>query len=212
MLLTANYSFVIIAQRETMRKYELTAVFAGTISDTELEAAGNRVQKLIEDAGAVNLERVALGKHKLSYEVKNNKYGSFAVFTFDAEASSVGAMSNKLKLSKEVVRFVVQLFDAARLKRTPQIADNPLIKASREKEREDRDRERGERYEQRSAGGGDRSERGEREDRNTTAPIFASGHVEKDVIAQAVNDMPVDLEEIDKKLDQLLQGDLTPTV
>ncbi len=192
-----------------MRKYELTAVFAGTISDSELEAAGNRVQKLIETSGAVNIERAVLGKHKLSYEIKDNKYGSFLTFTFECEANAVAAMSNKLKLSKEVVRFVIQAFDAARLKRTPQIADNPLIKASREKEREDRDRERGERYEQRSSGGNDRAER---EDRNTTAPIFASGHVEKDVIAQAVNDMPVDLEEIDKKLDQLLQGDLTPTV
>ena len=41
--------------------------------------------------------------------------------------------------------------------------------------------------------------------------LFAAGHVEKSEPAPA-HDKPVDLEEIDKKLDQLLQGDLTPAV
>lgn len=185
-----------------MRKYELTAVFAGTISDSELEAAGNRVQKLLEDAGAVTIERAELGKHKLSYEVKNNKFGSFATFTFECEGNAANVITAKLKLSKEVVRFVVESFNAARLKRQPQIADNPLIKASREKEREERDRERGERS-------GDRS--GDREDRGAAPQIFAAGHTDKPEPAPAT-DKPVDLEEIDKKLDQLLNGDLTPTV
>lgn len=178
-----------------MRKYELTAVFAGTISDSELESAVTRVQKLIEDAGAANVERAELGKHKLSYEVKSNKYGSIATFTFEGEGETANVITAKLKLSKDVVRFVVELFNAARLKRQPQIADTPLIKASREKEREER-AERGER-------GGDREDRG--------AQVFAAGHTEKPEPAPA-DDKPVDLEEIDKKLDQLLQGDLTPTV
>lgn len=180
-----------------MRKYELTAVFAGTISDSELEAAGNRVQKLIEDAGAANIERAELGKHKLQYEVKNNKFGSIVTFTFDGEGNTANVITAKLKLSKDVVRFVCELFNAARLKRTPQIADTALIKASREKEREERDRERG----------GDRNDRDDR----GVGQVFASGHTEKSEPAPAT-DKPVDLEEIDKKLDQLLQGDLTPTV
>lgn len=180
-----------------MRKYELTAVFAGTISDSELEAAGNRVQKLIEDAGAANIERAELGKHKLQYEVKNNKFGNVVTFTFDGEGNTANVITAKLKLSKDVVRFVVELFNAARLKRTPQIADTALIKASREKEREERDRERG-------------GERSDRDDRGA-GQVFAAGHTEKSEPAPA-NDKPVDLEEIDKKLDQLLQGDLTPTV
>ncbi len=188
-----------------MRKYELTAVFAGTISDSELEVAGDRVQKLVEDAGAVNLERAQLGKHKLSYEVKKNAYGSFATLTFECEPTAVATLSKKLKLSKEVVRFSLEAFNAARLKRTPQIADTPLIKASREKEREERDNARGE-----------RSDRGERssnshEERGAVPTMFASGHTEKIEPASA-NEKPIDLEEIDKKLDQLLQGDLTPTV
>lgn len=190
-LLTAKTSFVTIAQRETMRKYELTAVFAGTISDTDFDAAVIRVQKILEDAGAANVERAELGKHKLQYEVKNNKFGHFATFTFEGEPAVVAVISNKLKLSKEVLRFVTEAFNAARLKRQPQIADTPLIKASREKDREERE--------------------GGREDRGGNSGVFAPGHIEKSEPAPAT-DKPVDLEEIDKKLDQLLQGDLTPAV
>ncbi|MCX6780958.1 MAG: 30S ribosomal protein S6 [Candidatus Magasanikbacteria bacterium] len=185
-----------------MRKYELTAVFAGTISDTDLEAAVSRVQKLIEDAGATGVVRDALGKHKLSYEIKANKFGHIATFTFECDAAIASKITHKLKLSKEVLRFVVELFVAARLKRQPQLADSPLIKASREKEREERDAAR----EERGGRGGDR------DDRNATATIFATGHVEKEAPAKSVEEKPVDLAEIDKKLDELLQGDLTPAV
>ena len=173
-----------------MRKYELTAVFAGTISDTDFDAAASRVQKLLEDAGAANVERAELGKHKLQYEVDKNKYGHFAHFIFDCDASVANVISHKLKLSKEVMRFVVETFNAARIKRQPQIADVILIKASREKEREERDN---------------------REDRGGNSSGFAAPHVEKSEPAPAL-EAPADLEEIDKKLDQLLQGDLTPAV
>lgn len=176
-----------------MRKYELTAVFAGTISDTDFEAAVIRVQKILEDAGAANVERAELGKHKLQYEVKNNKFGHFATFTFEGAPEVAAVISNKLKLSKEVLRFVTETFNAARLKRQPQIADTPLIKASREKDREERD-----------------NREGGRDDRGNPG-VFAPGHTDKPEPAPA-SDKPVDLEEIDKKLDQLLQGDLTPAV
>lgn len=187
-----------------MRKYELTAVFAGTISDTDLEAAVNRVQKILEDAGATAVERAQMGKHKLQYEVKGNAFGHIATLTFECDGAGAHEISKKLNLSKEVVRFVLELFEPARLKRQPQIAETPLLKASREKEREERESGRGERTE--------RTDRDDRGDRSAgTQTIFAAGHIEKTEPAPA-SDKPVDLEEIDKKLDQLLQGDLTPTV
>ncbi|OGH62116.1 MAG: hypothetical protein A2848_01410 [Candidatus Magasanikbacteria bacterium RIFCSPHIGHO2_01_FULL_50_8] len=188
-----------------MRKYELTAVFSGTISDTDLGLAVDRVQKLLTDAGAVTPERGQLGKHKLQYEIDGNKFGHIETFTFECETGSASVISKKLKLSKEVVRFVLESFNAARLKRQPQIADTALIKASREREREERENARDDRR-----GGGERNT-GDRADHSPAPMLFAAGHVEKSEPAPA-HDKPVDLEEIDKKLDQLLQGDLTPAV
>ena len=168
-----------------MRTYELTAVFAGTISDTDVAAACDRVQKIITDAGAATVARAELGKHKLSYPINKNGYGVFVVFTFDCEDAASHVIQQKLRLLKDVIRFVIEIHVPARLKRTPQIADNPLIKASREKERE---------------------ERMEREDRGS--------HREEKPEIQKTEETaaPVDMAEIDKKLDQLLKGDLTPAV
>ncbi len=170
-----------------MRTYELTAVFAGTISDTDVIEAADRVQKIITDAGATTPVQLAMGKHKLSYTIQNNAFGNYIVYTFDCEEAASRTIQQKLRLSKDVIRFVVEVHVPERLKRTPQIADNPLIKASREKERE---------------------ERFEREDRGDRAPRLQEDKVE----IQKEESAPVDLAEIDKKLDQLLSGDLTPAV
>lgn len=166
-----------------MRTYELTAVFAGSVSDTEVTAAADRVQKIITDAGATNVAQLAMGKHKLSYTIQNNAYGSYIVFTFECEEAASRVMQQKLRLSKDVIRFMLEVHVPERLKRAPQIADNPLIKASREKERF------------------------EREDLGERAPRASEDKPE----AQK-EEAPVDMAEIDKKLDQLLSGDLTPTV
>lgn len=167
-----------------MRTYELTAVFAGTISDTDVIVAADRVQKIITDAGATNPVQLAMGKHKLSYPIQNNAYGSYIVFTFECEEAASRTIQQKLRLSKDVIRYMLEVHVPERLKRAPQIADNPLIKASREKERF------------------------EREDFGERAP---RAQEEKPEI-QKEESAPVDMAEIDKKLDQLLSGDLTPTV
>ncbi len=178
-----------------MRKYELTAVFPGTIPDTELGAAVDRVKKIITDSGIASVEPVELGKHKLSYPIGENKFGHLVSFVFETEPAVAAAFQKKLNLSKDVVRFAMELFVGARFKRQPQIADNPLIKASREKEREDRA--------ERSDRGNDRDDRG--------SAVFAAGHVASGEI-QKMDDKPVDLAEIDKQLDKILEGDLTPSV
>ncbi len=185
-----------------MRKYELTAVFAGTISDTDMAAALGRVQTIISETGATDVVTAQIAKHRLSYLIDGNQFGHIVTFTFEAEPAIAQKLQKKLGLVSEIIRFNLELFVAERLKRTPQLADNPLIKASREREREERQ---------------DRSERADRPERqertNTDHLVFATNHGTSQVeMAQSVEDKPIDLEEIDKKLDQLLQGDLTPTV
>lgn len=176
-----------------MRKYELTAVLAGTISDTDVAALMTRIQNVITDAGATSVESSIMAKHRLSYEINGNKFGHIVNFVFEAAPDVAAKIQLKLKLINEVLRSTLETYVEARLKRTPQLADNPLIKASREKEREERN-----------------NERAEREDRGSSQ--FAASHTPSTPVPQKPNDKPVDLEEIDKKLDQLLEGDLTPTV
>lgn len=176
-----------------MRKYELTAVFAGTISDTDVEAALARVQSVITEAGATNVVLENLGKHHLMYQINLNSFGHYASFVFEAESPVTAKINGKVRLNPEVLRFAIELHNEKRHKRTPQIAETVLIKASREKER----------YEER--------ERPEREERAAATPaVFPAGHTEK--TDEKSDEKPVDLEEIDKKLDQLLKGDLTPSV
>lgn len=190
-----------------MRKYEITAVLAGTTPDTEVAGLFDRVQKILADAGATDLERLDLNKHKLSYKINQNTHGHFAAFTFSADPAAVKVIEQKIRLANEVIRFSIELFVSDRYKKNPMIADNPLIKASREREREERgERERGE-----------RSERAERPDRaEASVPVFTetskSAADAAPTIQKIEESKPIDLAEIDKKLDELLQGDLTPSV
>lgn len=184
-----------------MRKYEMTAMITGNTSDVEVPVVFDRVQKILEDSGATSIERVDIGKHKLAYKTKNDQFGHYAVFVYECEPANMPIIEQKTRLNKEMIRFVFERYIADRYKKQPVIADSPLIKASREREREERT-ERGERHSY--------NERAERIV-DVVVPMFA---VSSAPVATKVETLSkeIDLEDIDKKLDELLQGDLTPII
>ncbi len=185
-----------------MKTYELTVICAGSTSDTDIPASWDRVQKVLTDAGATNVQAAPLGKFKLQYSIKDNTHGHVSTFTFNSEPAASQVIQNKLKLTADVIRYAVEVFAPARIKKTPQIAEIILLKTAR-RERE-RDEERGERRETQ-----DRAADVAR----VAVPVFATSRTDTTMDVQQKEEVKqVNLEEIDKKLDELLAGDLTPTI
>lgn len=182
----------------------MTAIITGNTPDTDVSAVFDRMKKILDESGATSIDRLDVGKHKLAYKTKNEQFGHYAVFVFECDPAAMPVIEQKSRLNKDLVRFVFERYIYNRYKKPPVVADSPLIKASREREREER-AERGERQNH----GGDRGERVERS-ADVVVPVFAPSATVVSTKVEPIKE--IDLEDIDKKLDELLQGDLTPTI
>jgi len=94
-----------------MQNYELMLILPGTLSEDEVDPLLEKVSKIIEEAGALNLSVVKLEKRRLAYPMKHIRYGYFNLVYFDAEPEMVVDIQNKLRLMPELLRALLQKHD-----------------------------------------------------------------------------------------------------
>lgn len=183
-----------------MQLYELIVVLTGTISDTDVSEALGRVEKIVEAAGGTEIRHEEHGKHRLAYPIGANHYGHYVTVYFTAEPTTVVTIQQKLRLTKEVIRFVLEDFVVARHKRPAQIASSPLVRGEKDRDHEERE-SRGFAESARPVYTGTTS-KGE-------APVTAAVIEEIKIQEPKEETKSVGLEEIDRKLDELLEGGLS---
>lgn len=91
-----------------MQQYELLSVVPGTLSEDEVQPIAKSVEQILASAGAKKLEMKNLGKSRLAYPVKHIRYGYFFVSRFEAETSVVAAITETLRLSGQLLRAVLR--------------------------------------------------------------------------------------------------------
>ncbi len=93
-----------------MKKYELLLVLPGTLDEKE---AGKLVEEIKESVGAnsADLELNNLGKVRLSYPIKQIRYGYYYTLVFNAEPEAVKIISEKLRLRADVLRTMISHFN-----------------------------------------------------------------------------------------------------
>lgn len=175
-----------------MQKYELLLILPGTLDDKEVEARSQEIVNIVkEHATGVTIE--TMGKNRLAYPIKQIRYGYYYAIAFQAEATEVKILERKLSLIRDVLRalishFNVELSAAQKLAYTQ---PGTIVIEKEEKE-----------------------------------PVVATGEVQQKVAAflddKAVEAVPeskvarkvdkLDLDQINKKLDDLMSGDVIPGV
>jgi small subunit ribosomal protein S6 len=99
-----------------MKHYELLCVLPGTLSEDEVNPLVQQVQEIIETNGGKELKIDDMGKSRLAYPMKHIRYGYFRMFTFEAEATDVNKIQAKLKLVSQLLRALVTTFDPSKRK------------------------------------------------------------------------------------------------
>lgn len=89
-----------------MRKYELIYVLSPALSEEELAAAKERVQSLVASLGEVG-EVQDWGRKRLAYEIQDFKEGVYGLINFSAEANAPSEIERVLKITDNVLRFLV---------------------------------------------------------------------------------------------------------
>jgi len=95
-----------------MTNYELLFILPGTLGEDEVKPLIAKVKSVIEASGGTDLTVKELDKKRLAYPMKHIRYGYFQLAYFQAESEAVKTMKKQLSLIPELLRVLVKKYDA----------------------------------------------------------------------------------------------------
>lgn len=164
-----------------MKKYELLLILPGTLDEKEAEAKTNEAMAILKEFGADAVLKV-MGKNRLAYPIKQVRYGYFYTVVFSAEPQNVKIIEEKLKLSRGFLRAIVAEYNK-KLEHAQNVTSfAPAVSRAEEPAME-----------------------AAAESYAPSAPVAED--LSKDEAKSAPQAAPLDLKEIDRKLDAILADD-----
>ncbi len=201
--------------------YELLILVPGQFSDEDALAIYGDVKKMIaEFGGEITIEDL-MGRKTLGYKVQGLKNGSYFAVEFDMDRANTSDLQQKVRIRKEIDRFMMitkrkksaeQLEDEKKRKEKRMIHRQVQKQKIAEEEAEEREAEKAEKRakvaeaEKKAEKPEEAKEESKKDSKEEkTAPEAVSGKaVEKPEEKKAIT-----LEDIDKKIDDILSDDIT---
>ena len=88
-------------------KYELMYILVNSISDEEKDAMIEKINALITKNGGVVESVDKIGSKKLAYEINKKHDGYYVLVNFSAESSVPATVTNTLRITENVLRYIV---------------------------------------------------------------------------------------------------------
>lgn len=161
--------------------YELLGLVGAEHSPEAAQGILTQVRDEVAKAGGEVLTTNVIGKRKLAYPVQKERFGTYFELDFNLDGSAMHALERELKLRNDVIRFLIiktKLKTAKELEEEVRIQGKIQARKSRE----------------------EAAVRQEHEAEQRTAEA-ASPKRKKD-------ETPLTLEDIDKKIDEILDEDI----
>lgn len=177
-----------------MKGYELLYIVGTQYTDEEIARIQEQIAKLLTDAGGTLLKSQNLGKIRLAYPVKSMHHGTYILAYFDAEPSAMADVNRRLGLADEILRHTLLARPADALERSFELTSYvaPLSEEAKT-EREPR------RAPSRSV--------------PSHAPARRPAPVQVAPPPPAQREEPaMTMEELDQKLDKILEGDIADNI
>ncbi|MCL6605889.1 MAG: 30S ribosomal protein S6 [Paenibacillus sp.] len=89
-----------------MRKYEVMYIIRPDIEQEAVQAAVDKFQGIISNGGEITKHDVQ-GKRRLAYEIKKFRDGFYILVNFTAEPAVVTELERIMKISDEVIRYLI---------------------------------------------------------------------------------------------------------
>lgn len=159
-----------------MKKYELLIILPGTLDD---KGVAEEVQAVIEVIKNYSQEPEVnkLGKIRLAYPVKQIRYGYFYSLVFETEAKNTLAINDKLRLNPNLLRAIINIYD-------PKVKDRQRLFIASQP-----------------------TTRTEIKEKVSLADVMEDKRDEAKVKQEiAIDSSSVDLKDIDKRLDEILDS------
>lgn len=89
-----------------MRKYEVMYIIRTDIEQEAVQAAIEKYQGIINNGGEITKHEV-MGKRRLAYEINKFRDGIYVLVHFNATADVVAELDRVMKISDEIVRYLI---------------------------------------------------------------------------------------------------------
>lgn len=179
-----------------MNTYELLYIVGTQFTDTEVEGVRDVVVKMIEKEGGSVSRTENLGKIKLAYPIKGMRHGTYILVHVESEPEAINKIERSLRLSDEVLRHQIIELPADAKNREYKI--NAYVAPLSDEARPAR------RGEGKSESASEAS--AEPAEKKPVAAAASTPAISEDVKPA------MSMEELDQKLDKILDGDVTETV
>ncbi|RAP74259.1 30S ribosomal protein S6 [Paenibacillus montanisoli] len=89
-----------------MRKYELMYIIRPDVEQEQVQALTEKFQAIIGNGGEI-VKHDVLGKRRLAYEINKIRDGIYVLVSFNATPEVVAELDRVMKITDEVIRFLV---------------------------------------------------------------------------------------------------------
>lgn len=192
-----------------MKQYELLIVLPGTMEEAMVQTMMNNVKSIVTKHGAENIVMHDRGKSRLAYPIRHIRYGYFHIIRFNAEGEATQLMQKEFALDREILRALITSYDPAdreaTQKKLNRKEEGPMRTLASVFERFGGEEKKGD------ADEADKPSARKESPRTAPAPVADTTEdvsTEAETAKETTEKEPVKLEDIDKKLDQLLEADL----
>ena len=88
-------------------KYELLYIISSSFADAEVEGVQKKIAGIVTEVGGQISKDESLGKIKLAYPINRVRHGTYILVYFEAEPEQVKSLNDKLRLNEEVLRHTI---------------------------------------------------------------------------------------------------------
>lgn len=89
-----------------MRKYEVMYIIRPDVEQEAVQATVEKFQGIIQNGGEITKHDV-MGKRRLAYEINKLREGVYVLVNFTATPEVVSELERILKISDEVIRYLI---------------------------------------------------------------------------------------------------------
>lgn len=181
---------------ESMKKYELLYIVPGQYTDAEIAGIQKTVAEWIEKINGQITRQENLGKIKLAYPINKVRHGTYILVYFDLESHDFSVLDREMRMSHEILRHQIIVAPKGAADRKYEISAYvpPMSEESREMRRESPVPVK-------------------------TRPTPASAPIPPSAVPSLAPPPPavkeessLTVEELDKKLDELLEDDISKSL
>lgn len=200
--------------------YELIYIIPVKFAGKEFDKIQDKVKGIIQKDGGQIVYEENLGKKKLSYAIKHNTQGFYIINEFDAEADKVKSINEKIRLTPEVIRYLI--FKKKKL--TEEDRKKEKEKKERKEKREDKkttmtdqfdiekqledDSPKTEATAEIEKAEVEKNEQLEPEKQEAKQEVAQEAEVEKTYVSKKKQENKIKLEDLDEKLDTIINDNL----